>query len=152
MKIGEITLSILESIEKQLIENTIVWINYTNNLLEDVNIDVKTSQCFVKTNKKYLKNIRVQTALKNFLVAKAQNPQQPYGGKDYPMMGKGPLGGIKHAGLTNDVSVMYEIKNNVIYLFALGSHDELGFGRPNNIKKQKSLVKKINNFCKDEGL
>jgi mRNA-degrading endonuclease YafQ of YafQ-DinJ toxin-antitoxin module len=145
MKINEVTHD-----SSDLLIESILWESYTNIVLEAV--DIKVSPCFDKANKKHLKNARVQQALKKFLVAKAKNSQAPYGGKDYPMTGKGPLSGIKHAGLTNDVSVMYEIKNNTIFLFAIGSHDDLGFGRPNNIKKQQSLVKKINNFCNNENI
>ena len=145
MKINEVTISNVD----YLIES-IIWESYTNNIFEDTN--VKTSPCFNKTNKKHLKNARVQQALTDFLTTKAKDPRAPFGSKDYAMTGKGPLSGIKHAGLTNDISVMYEIKNNTIYLFAIGSHNDLGFGRPNNIKKQKSLVKKINNFCKTENI
>jgi mRNA-degrading endonuclease YafQ of YafQ-DinJ toxin-antitoxin module len=132
-----------------LIEH-IVWETYSGTLCESTNI--KMSSCFDKSNKKHLRSTRVQDALTKFLTAKASNPRAPYGSKDYPMSGKGPLSGIKHAGLTNDISIMYEIKNDTIYLLAIGSHDDLGFGKPNNIKKQKSLVKKINNFCKIEGI
>lgn len=145
MKISEVTINNAD----YLIEH-VLWENYNGIILEDTN--VKMSPLFNKTNKKHLKNSRIQTALKSFLVAKAENPQKPFGGKDYPMTGKGPLSGIKHAGLSNDISIMYEIKNNTIYLFAIGSHDDLGFGRPNNIQKQKSLVKKINNYRKSENI
>jgi mRNA-degrading endonuclease YafQ of YafQ-DinJ toxin-antitoxin module len=152
MKVAEVTYSIIESIKQHLDDNTIIWSDYSNALFESETTHVKTSQCFNKANKKYIKNSRVQSALKNFLVTKASDKRTPFGSKDYPMTGKGPLSGIKHAGLTNDISIMYEIKNNTIYLFAIGSHDELGFGRPNNINKQKSLVKKINSFCNTENI
>jgi mRNA-degrading endonuclease YafQ of YafQ-DinJ toxin-antitoxin module len=152
MRLSEIQ-SVVSEIYQHTTEGTFVWENYTNILGEDENATgIKICQVFAKLNKKHIRNARIQNALGNFLKAKAINPTAPFGGKDYPMIGKGPLGGIKHAGLTNDVSVMYEIKNNTIYLFAIGSHDDLGFGKPNNIKKQKQLVKKIDHCKKSEGI
>lgn len=150
MRFNEIQ-TVLDEIQQHIVEGTFVWETLNNTLLEDSAVDVKMCQVFIKLNKKHSKNPRVQDALQQFLFAKAKDPRAPFGGKDYPMVGKGPLSGIKHAGLTNDISVMYEIKNNTIYLLAIGSHDDLGFGKPNNIKKQKQLVKKIDHCKKSEG-
>jgi mRNA-degrading endonuclease YafQ of YafQ-DinJ toxin-antitoxin module len=150
MKIAEVTTTILEELERYVVNDALIWEDYDNVLCESVGIVI--CQIFAKLNKKHLNNSRVQDALARFLEVKGKDPQTSYGGNDYPMTGKGPLRGIKHAKLTNDISIMYETKNNTIYLFAIGSHDDLGFGRPNNIKKQKQLVKKIDACKKSEGI
>jgi mRNA-degrading endonuclease YafQ of YafQ-DinJ toxin-antitoxin module len=150
MHINEITETLLEELERHIVNGTLIWEDYTNVLCE--NVPIVVCPIFSKLNRKHLKNSRIQDALGRFLETKGKDPLAPYGGNDYPMTGKGPLSRIKHAKLTNDISIMYETKNNTIYLFAIGSHDDLGFGRPNNIKKQQQLVKKINACKKAEGI
>jgi mRNA-degrading endonuclease YafQ of YafQ-DinJ toxin-antitoxin module len=150
MKTFEITETLLEELKRHVINDSLAWENYTNESLNEA-IDVKVCHIFSKLNKKHIKNKRVQDALLKFLEVKGTDIHAKFGGDDYPMTGKGPLQRIKHAKLTRDISIMYEVKAGAILLLAIGSHDDLGFGNPSNINKQQQLVKKINACKKIEG-
>lgn len=85
-------------------------------------------------------------ALEEFLLAKRNNPLQPFGAKDYPFKA-GPLKGIMHASLGYDLRLLYTIHGrnpNIISLIGIFSHEETGteMGSP-SIKMQSKLAKQI---------
>lgn len=86
------------------------------------------------------------SSLKNFLTAKRENPRQPYGGSDTPFISKGPFGGLSHAHITQDLSVIYKVENGTVYLYGIYSHGNLGTGTPANINKQKSMATRFANM------
>jgi mRNA-degrading endonuclease YafQ of YafQ-DinJ toxin-antitoxin module len=101
---------------------------------------IMASELFFKTLENFKHNSRVLQALKEFIQTKRANPNQKFGSKDYPFVGAGPLKGIPHAGLDFDVSIVYTIEGknpNIITLYGLFTHDQLGTGTPANIKRQK---------------
>lgn len=109
---------------------------------------IMASKLFDQTLASYSGNVAVLKALKEFITQKRAQPLAPFGSKDYPFKGDGPLHGIGHAGLTFDVSILYKIsgKNpNIITLYGIFSHDQLGTGQPANIKRQKNAATTINN-------
>lgn len=109
---------------------------------------IMVTDLFNQTLTKYSTNAPVLKALKAFIEQKRAMPLEPFGSKDYPFKGDGPLHGIGHAGLTFDVSIVYKIsgKNpNIITLYGIFSHDELGTGQPANIKRQRQAAKAIDN-------
>lgn len=106
---------------------------------------MQSKQC--KLYNKSIKNLDKVTAKKliEFLKFKPNNPQEKFGSSDYAFGNKGNLGGYFHAHLTFDNSVVYKIENNILYLYGVFSHDELGTGQPANINKQKSMKQKLDN-------
>lgn len=104
------------------------------------------SDLFYETRNNYKFDVNVLEALLKFIRFKRDNPLSPFGSKDYPFKGDGPLHGLPHAGLTFDVSIVYSIsgKNpNVITLYGIFSHDELGTGNPGNQKRMKQAATRI---------
>ena len=93
----------------------------------------------------------VKEAMKAFIAQKKTDPLSKFGSKDYPLGNHfdKEVPGILHAGLTHDKSVFYRLSGSGdtrhIHLYGIYGHDEAGFGQPPNIKKQKSLSKKLGN-------
>jgi len=90
--------------------------------------------------------------LQEFIKTKQENPLQPYGSKDYKFLGKGPIAKnlpkMRHAGMTWDVSLFYEVEGkdpHILKLYGFFTHDESGTGTPANIRRQKQLVTKLSN-------
>ena len=88
----------------------------------------------------------------DFVSAKSVNAMVPFGSKDRPFTGDGPLGIMKprliHAGMTKDISLFYSISGQnpqVISLYGFFTHDESGIGQPGRPSLQKALVKRIAN-------
>lgn len=88
----------------------------------------------------------------DFISVKTQNPIQQFGKSDTPMVSTGPLGravpGIRHAHLTQDLSVFYTIEGRnptLIKLYGIFGHKESGTGNSANIKVQKSLGQQLSN-------
>lgn len=107
-------------------------------------VRILTSPMFWSSYENHKRNKVVVDALSKFVQAKRDNPLAPYGAKDYPFRGDGPLKGFGHAGLTFDVSVIYTISGrdpHVIRLLGVFSHDELGTGQPAAINRQKKAAK-----------
>lgn len=110
---------------------------------------VQFSRCafFEQTFQRYKTNARIVDALNHFIIHKSQNPLAPFGGKDRPFSA-GPLKGILHASLTNDVSVLYKLGGRdptIVYLYAIASHDEAGTGHPSNPKRMQQTRIKLDN-------
>jgi len=92
----------------------------------------------------------VKDSLKRFLSSKRTNPQQSYGNKDYPFTSAGQFAhevpGLMHAHLSQDLSIVYKVQGNEIYLFGIFSHADLGTGNPPNIRKQTSMARRFANM------
>ena len=120
-------------------------------LLEgDSNVQILTSKLFAKTLKKLGRDAQVASRLKDFIEFKKANPLQPFGGKDYPVVGKGPVArafpNMLHAHITWDVSVFYTVEGQdpvEIKLYGLFKHDDIGFGSTSNIHRQKQTAEKF---------
>jgi mRNA-degrading endonuclease YafQ of YafQ-DinJ toxin-antitoxin module len=98
------------------------------------------------------RNTVVGTKLEDFIKTKKTDPLQPYGSKDKPFGGDGPIGKslpkMRYTHLTHDLILFYTIegRNPTIFkLYGIFNHDDIGIGQPMNIKKQKSFVTKIQN-------
>lgn len=88
----------------------------------------------------------------DFVGTKTQNPIQQFGKSDTAMIATGPLGravpGLKHAHLTQDLSVFYTISGRnptVFNLYGIFGHKDSGTGTSQNIKTQKSLGQQLAN-------
>lgn len=102
---------------------------------------------FAETRKRYPNTAE---KLADFLRSKKENKLQPYGAKDYPFISEGPLGkavpGLRHAHLTQDLSVFYTIGGSnpsVIKLYGIFSHQDSGTGNSPNVKIQQALGKSL---------
>lgn len=47
---------------------------------------------------------------------------------------------ISHAHLTHDISIVYRVKDDVLYLYGIYSHDAIGTGMPPNTNRQKQMA------------
>lgn len=93
-----------------------------------------------------------------FKKVKESNPMQPFGSRDRPFSGEGPLGLYKptliHAHMTHNISLLYYLssaKPTIINLLGFFTHDAIGTGQPAAINKQKSFVKRIGSQTMDKG-
>lgn len=93
--------------------------------------------------------------MKQFILFKKDTPTAMFGRKDSFFSGSGsPLKGFLHAGLTNDISVIYNVGGanpTVLRLYAIGTHDELGtspHAKGNN--RMNQMRTKIDNTGFDE--
>lgn len=123
-------------------------------MIKDDKIKVRFCDLFKETLDDH---IDLVDKLKEFLMFKAQNPIAPYG-KDTAFVSSAPIGrtGLKlrHAHLTQDVSVVYKIHGKdpyIIDLYGIFRHKELGTSNTANIKKQQKVAKKFQSqdFRKD---
>lgn len=97
---------------------------------------------------KFQENQTLVSKFEEFQKHKANNPVLPFGSSDKMFRGDGFFRGLKHAHLSHDISVIYSISGKnptLIDLYGLFSHDDLGTGNPPNLKRQKSLSKRLSN-------
>lgn len=91
----------------------------------------------------------IKEKLRQFMEVKRANPQQPFGKSDKPFMNAGfftaAVPGLRHAHLTPDLSVVYKIDGEVVTLYGMFTHDDLGTGQPSNKNKQKSVAQRLSN-------
>jgi len=87
-----------------------------------------------------------------FISAKTQAPIQQFGKNDTLLISTGPLGrsvpGLRHAHLSQDLSVFYTIEGRnptLIKLYGIFSHKESGTSNNANIKVQKNLGQQLSN-------
>lgn len=88
----------------------------------------------------------------DFITFKSQYPSNGSIPGKFPGFGKtdrrfrsgghltGKVHDISHAHLTFDISIVYRIENNILYLYGLYTHDELGTGTPSNINRQDQMA------------
>lgn len=94
-------------------------------------------------------NPKLRNKFRDFMEIKRNNPNAPFGGRDIAFASTGnftkAIPGIKHAHITGDISIVYKVTGNQIFLYGFFTHDEIGIGQPANINKQKSAALKFNN-------
>jgi len=88
----------------------------------------------------------------DFVGTKTENPVQQFGKNDTQMLSAGPLGkavpGIRHAHLTQDLSIFYTLSGRdptVFNLYGIFSHRDSGTGNNANPRAQKSLAQQLQN-------
>jgi hypothetical protein len=113
-------------------------------------LDVQSGTIFDETLNKYP---ALENRVIDFIKLKTTNPSQRFGSSDYPFNSDGPLGKmkLKHAHLSQDVSIFYKIAGSpsTLYIFGLFSHNESGTGNTKNNKLQKSLAARLKNQFPD---
>jgi len=101
----------------------------------------------------YLARVRDNPSLKRklhgFMEIKRANPNGSFGSSDKPFVQKGVIAGhvpgLKHAHLTHDLSLVYKVEQNQVFLYGFFTHDELGTGQPASIQRQKSTGQRFSN-------
>lgn len=118
---------------------------------------VKTSNLFNETlSKKILSgNKKVADRIADFLKVKKENPMQPFGKDDLAFVGNNPVlknaipgETLIHAKLTADISIVYSVSGRdpwILKLYGIFTHDELGTGQPQNIRRMKQAAARITN-------
>lgn len=80
--------------------------------------------------------------LKEFIVYKTADFRSPFGSSDTIFTSKGHYSGLRHAHLSRDISIVYQIHGNnprIIDLYGMFSHRDLGTGTPANRKLEKTM-------------
>lgn len=92
----------------------------------------------------------IGSKIEEFIATKSKDPMQPYGGKDKPFGGNGPIGQafpkLRYAHLNSDISLFYTMEGRgptIFKLYGVFSHDDIGTGQPMNIKRQKNFISKL---------
>jgi hypothetical protein len=92
-----------------------------------------------------------------FIQHKFQNPANGsipgkypgFGDNDKMFASKGKfsnrIDNISHAHLTSDISIVYRISGNGLYLYGVYNHDTIGTGQPPNRNRQEQSVEKWSN-------
>jgi len=101
----------------------------------------------------YLSRVRDNAALKRklhgFMEAKRTNPLQSFGGSDAPFVSQGPIGvqvpGLRHCHFTQDLSLVYRVQQNQVFLYGFFTHADLGTGTPGSIPRQRSAGQRFSN-------
>ena len=98
---------------------------------------------------KVLANPKIKAKFRDFMDTKRQNPNQPFGASDKPFVAAGhfarALPGARHAHITHDLSIVYKVVGNQVFLYGFFTHDELGTGQPANMNRQKNTATRLSN-------
>jgi hypothetical protein len=98
---------------------------------------------------KILPNPSLKAKFRDFMEIKRQNPRQQFGGSDTACAARAPLGNaipnLRHAHITQDLSVVYRVAGNDISLYGFFTHADLGTGTPANIRRQAAAATRLSN-------
>lgn len=91
----------------------------------------------------------IRKKFRDFMELKRNNPTAPFGSSDKSFSSDGTFSavipGLRHAHITFDLSIVYKIVGNQIYLYGFFTHDDLGTGQPRNINRQKNAAQRLSN-------
>jgi mRNA-degrading endonuclease YafQ of YafQ-DinJ toxin-antitoxin module len=108
-------------------------------------LNILTCDLFDLTSKKWFRsNPKLLEKFAQFLYIKMDNATTTVGAKDKPFT-LDYLKGYMHCGLSGDVSVVYSIEGKdpqVLRLYGLMSHDEIGIGQPANPRRLRNNADK----------
>lgn len=89
----------------------------------------------------------IRKKFRDFMELKRANPTAPFGSSDKTFNSDGFFNafvpGLRHAHITFDLSIVYKVVGNQIYLYGFFTHDDLGTGQPRNINRQKNAAKRL---------
>ena len=88
---------------------------------------------------------QIRKKLRQFMHTKRENPQQSFGASDKHFVSAGPYAGLRHAHLTQDLSVVYNVINKTVFLYGFYTHQDLGTGNPPKFGNQKTMSTKFKN-------
>ena len=117
------------------------------------------SDDFAKTLNKFTdQKERLKKELRAFLAYKDDNPANGfvpgvstgYGDSDRKFKPGGnftsKIRDISHAHLTHNISIVYLIQGDVIYLYGVYTHDDIGTGSPENVNRQQQMATRWSNM------
>lgn len=109
-------------------------------------IEIRFGPDFKACQEKYKKSgtwDRISKQLEKFLRHKLESPTVQFGSNDKP--GKHVFRGYFKAHLTHDDSVVYKYSGseNVLRLYGIWSHDELGTGQPPSVQRSHVVANKL---------
>lgn len=91
----------------------------------------------------------IKNKFRDFMEIKRNDPQQPFGSSDKPFKTFGNLDnavpGLRHAHLTFDLSILYRVEGNQVFLYGFFTHDDIGTGQPPSMNRQKGMGSKLAN-------
>ena len=101
----------------------------------------------------YLQKVKPYDAIRrkfaDFMELKRWNPIQPFGKSDKLFLGTGffirAVPNLKHAHITQDLSIVYKLEGGTIWLYGFYTHNELGTGQPPNKRIQDAMATRIAN-------
>lgn len=89
----------------------------------------------------------VRSKFRDFMQLKRWNPIEPFGKSDKLFIGRGfyirAIPNLKHAHITQDLSIVYKLEGGTIWLYGFYTHDELGTGQPDNKRVQDAMATKF---------
>lgn len=100
---------------------------------------------------------QIKSKLKDFINHKFKHPANGsvpgmhpgFGSNDKQFHTTGHFGNairsISHAHLTHNISVVYRVRNDVLELYGIYTHDDIGTGQPPNIRRQDSWADRWSN-------
>lgn len=117
------------------------------------NSDVKPfmrSDEYDETYKRYvLPTPGVRAKLRAFMSAKRLDPTWRVG-DDTPFVSNGPYGkalpGLRHMHLSQDLSIVYRVHNNQVWLYGIYPHKELGTGNASQIRTQQAMADRFKRY------
>lgn len=94
-------------------------------------------------------NPALRKKFREFMAVKRHDPYAQFGSSDTSFSSNGifntVIPGLRHAHLTRDLSIVYRIDHNQVYLYGFFTHKDLGTGDPRNINRQKNAVAQFTN-------
>lgn len=101
----------------------------------------------------YLQKVKPYDSIRrkfaDFMELKRWNPIEPFGKSDKLFVGTGffinAVPNLKHAHITQDLSIVYKLDGRTIWLYGFYTHAELGTSRPANKRIQDAMATKIAN-------
>ena len=91
----------------------------------------------------------IRSKFRDFMELKRWNPTEPFGKSDKLFVGTGffikSVPNLKHAHITQDLSIVYKLDGGTIWLYGFYTHDDLGTGRSENRRIQDVMATKIAN-------
>ena len=129
--------------------------NDSRTIIGELEVSVQFLMCplFRRTYDEKVKSVPgLASKFADFVGSKTGNPIQPFGKNDTRLVADAPLGravpGIRHAHLTQDLSVFYTVSGRdptLFNLYGIFSHKDSGTGNNQNVKIQKSLGQQLAN-------
>ena len=94
-------------------------------------------------------NGAARKALGKFYDAKREDPRRPASNNDTPFSGGGHFSsavpGLSHYHVTQNLSLVYRVIGNTVYLYGFYNHGELGTGQPRSDPTQKMMATQFKN-------
>lgn len=96
---------------------------------------------------KIINNPVLKRKFASFMDLKRNDPEGVFSKHDKGFVAKGhfprEVPGIRKTHIGNDISIVYKVVGNEVYLYGFYSHDDLGTGDPESQPTQRRMAKKF---------